>query len=60
MPDVSFSIAYDLAKKKQNDSDQSISFLTLEYINLEELILNAIKIKIPVTSIRKYLQYFAK
>jgi hypothetical protein len=24
MPDVSFSISYDLAKKKQNTSDQSI------------------------------------
>ena len=27
---------------------------------MEELILNAIKLKIPITSIKKYLQHFAK
>jgi hypothetical protein len=35
MPDVNFSIVYELAKKKKNTSDQSnILFYIKEYANL--------------------------
>ncbi len=61
MPDVTFASTYNLVKNKKNNSDQRIIYLIkIEYINLQELIHNAIKIKIPIITVKKYIQLFVK